>query len=154
MALRHFSISSFSLNRFQPLNIYHLAYFYNFRFEYHDSWSYFQFPFDSFSFLHRIEKKIKRKNSVRIFYGSPMTRMARMNANNAIRRARVNTCFEKPWQWPTALRIGESWSGRKMESGAHQGNAAGIILEPSTFPMPRERERVVVRLLGKVEETW
>lgn len=30
---------------------------------------------------------------------------------------------------------------RKMESGAHQGNAAGIILEPSTFPMPRERER-------------
>lgn len=64
-----------------------------------------------------------------------------MNANNAIRRARVNTCFEKPWQWPTALRIGESWSGRKMESGAHQGNAAGIILEPSTFPMPRERER-------------
>lgn len=77
MALRHFSISSFSLNRFQPLNIYHLAYFYNFRFEYHDSRSYFQFPFDSFSFLHRIEKKIKRKNSVRIFYGSPMTRMAR-----------------------------------------------------------------------------
>lgn len=31
--------------------------------------------------------------------------------NNAFRRARVNTCFEKPWQWPTALRIGESWSG-------------------------------------------
>ncbi|KOC59567.1 hypothetical protein WH47_11556 [Habropoda laboriosa] len=24
-----------------------------------------------------------------------------------------------------------------MESGAHQGNAAGIILRPSTFPMPR-----------------
>lgn len=44
-----------------------------------------------------------------------------------------------------------SRSGRKMESGAHQGNAAGIILKPSTFPMPRV---AVGRLLGKVEEPW
>ncbi|KOX73911.1 hypothetical protein WN51_13989 [Melipona quadrifasciata] len=63
---------------------------------------------------------------------------APVNANNAIRRARVNTCSEnRATDDYTEDRQTRPCPGWKMESGAHQGNAAGIILKLSTFPMPR-----------------